>query len=79
MSWMTVSDIAQRLKSASEESPLAVFSVEELGHRCEGLYDVVFANTARAQQRIEQGNSLIGVFSRPSQLAEALVRSEMND
>ncbi|MEX2964592.1 hypothetical protein [Microbulbifer sp. TYP-18] len=79
MSWMIKADIRRRLKSASDDSPLAVFRNNVAGKRIEGLYDVIFANTVVARQRIELGNSLIGVFSRPCQFAEALVRSGMND
>ncbi|MEX2964522.1 hypothetical protein [Microbulbifer sp. TYP-18] len=79
MSWMTVSDIARRLKFASEESPLAVFRVKKSGRGYGGLYDAVFANTVAAQHRIETGIGLVGVFSSPSQFTEKLERSGSSD
>ena len=79
MSWMTVNDIARRLKSASEESPLAVFHNSTSGRQFEGLYDVVFANTFLTQQRIKEDDSLIGVFSSPSQFTQHLERRGSSD
>lgn len=79
MSWMALEDIALRLESASEDSPLAVFRESPTGRRFKGLYDAVFANTVIAKQRIEQDDSLIGVFSGPSQFTEKLEHNGSSD
>ncbi|WP_299942149.1 hypothetical protein [uncultured Microbulbifer sp.] len=70
MSWMTSKEIIKRLESAGETSPLAVFRKNPAGRQYEGLYDVVFANTVVARQRIAKGLNLVGVYSRPYQFSE---------
>ncbi|MDP5211179.1 hypothetical protein [Microbulbifer sp. 2205BS26-8] len=79
MSWMTQKEIVRRLKSASKTSPLAVFRNNPEGKQYEGLYDVVFANTAVAQQRIAQGSNLVGVYSRPYQFSDNQAGGALND
>ena len=77
MSWMQKHELAERLKSAPEQSPLAVFKIDCRGEAKAGMLDVVFANTVKTQQRIESGVGLIGIFHKRSltwsqQLTEAL-------
>ncbi|WP_299947958.1 hypothetical protein [uncultured Microbulbifer sp.] len=78
MSWMTKKEIVRRLESASEASPLAVFHNNPEGKRYEGLYDVGFANTVVAQQRIGKGLNVVGVFHGPHQFNRELERAGLN-
>lgn len=68
MTLMTRPEISLRLRSASKDSPLAVFRKCKRGKCCAGLYDVMFANTILTRQRIKNDDSFIGVFSRPHEL-----------
>lgn len=57
MSISLVSVISDRIKSAREDSPIAVFTTRS------GLYDAMVAGTAYADKRIrEGGKDFVGVF-----------------
>jgi len=61
MSLMTLEAAVNRIETASESSPLAVFRSPRKPH----LIDVVFANTAETTMQIKRGNPLyVGTFDK---------------
>ncbi|MEM1156085.1 MAG: hypothetical protein AAGI44_18260 [Pseudomonadota bacterium] len=66
MSISAVTSIKERVKHASELSPIAVFVVEKQereGARTQYALDAVFADTIAAQQRIiDEAESYVGSF-----------------
>jgi len=58
MSISTINVISERIKTANEVSPIAVFETDK-----KDLFNAVFAKTVLTEKKIDMGDSgLIGVF-----------------
>jgi hypothetical protein len=63
MAVTTVGVVMNRIMSATEESPIAVFRADDKYLRESGFYESVFASTVETQARIESGGpDFVGTF-----------------
>jgi hypothetical protein len=76
MTVQTVEMIKDRISIATEESPVAVFSIYEQGFK---KLDAVFASTVQTQKRIKMSCSdLVGVFHQDSENISKKLRKALN-
>lgn len=62
MSKASLSTVKARIKSATINSRIAVFSTEETDADDNPVFDAIFADTVGGQGRIKNDDTLLGVF-----------------
>lgn len=71
MSLSNSSRLLERIASATEASPIAVFKTEQVNRKGENMFDSFFSASVYGQNKIKANKSnLIGIFTRKNKRRE---------